>query len=185
MTERQFAYKQLAIFNPEKPFSQESLDNMSVKELRALLRKCNADQKRGELTEQFRDWILINEHKYHNEICAVLKQGNHHVLLVYYGMIFTILKHTGCYFKGKNSNPIEISYSKYCEFFNLDVTLSNNVRKTIAKYDYSRNYLLIAECRAKGEKILIDTAKLRGLESICTLIYHEIKKNIIVKKFWN
>ena len=77
---------------------------MSVKELRALLRKCNADQNRGELTDQFRDWIIVNEQTFHNEIQTEFKQGDYHVSLVYYGMVYTILKHTGCYFMGKNSD---------------------------------------------------------------------------------
>ena len=179
MTERQFACKQLAKFHPEKPFSQESLDNMSVKELRALLRKCNADQNRGELTDQFRDWIIVNEQTFHNEIQTEFKQGDYHVSLVYYGMVYTILKHTGCYFMGKNSDPIEISHSKYCKFLNLDVNLSNNVRKTIANDFYGHNYLLTAECRANKEKILGDTPLLRGLEPICNKIY-----DIVIKEFF-
>ena len=80
---------------------------------------------------------------------------------------------------GKNSDPIEISHSKYCKFLNLDVNLSNNVRKTIANDFYGWNYLLTAECRAQNEEISLDTPLRRGLESISKKIYE-----IVIKEFF-
>ena len=153
---------------------------MSVKELRALLRKCNADQNCGELTDRFRDWIIENEQAYKKEIQTIVKLGDHHVSLVYYSIIYTILKHTGCYFIGKNSDPIEISHSKYCQFLNLDQKLSKNARKTIANDFYGYNYLLSAASRANGERIVGDYPSLRGLESICIIIYHDLIKEFLV-----
>ena len=116
VTEREWWLMQAAKYDPEdKKLAAVSLENMGVKELREYSRKCNAARNRGELNEQFREWITRTEDVYHEKIANIYKVGNHKVQLAYYGMMYTILNYSGCYIMGKNSTPICISRKRYCE----------------------------------------------------------------------
>lgn len=171
---------QVAWNHPEdKKLATNSLENMGVKELHQYLRKCNADRNRGELNEQFSEWILSNEQFYCSKISNIYKVGYHKVQLAYYGMIYTILDYAGCYLIGTSSNPIGITRNRYCKELKLINRLqSNNVRKTIADDFYGHNYVLAIAAREKGEKILIDPILVK-LESVFAEIFHNIKINFI------
>lgn len=168
---------QLAKMYPEdKSLSQDSLENLGVKEMHIRLRQCNAARNYGEFNEQFQEWILDNEQNYSKKISDIYKVGNHKVKLAYYGMVYTIITYTGCYLKGKNSSPIDISRTKYCELLKLNERLSSkNVRKTIKNAFYSHNYYLaIAECKeARGKS---QAPVLTQLEPIFEEIANEIRK---------
>ena len=181
MTEREYLVVQLAKVDPEdKSLSQDSLINMGVKEMRILLRKYNADRNRGELNCQFKEWIIEKEAEYTAKIANIYKVGNHKVQLAYYGMIYTILYHAGCYLKGKNSNPIFISRDRYCEELNLvDRLGSQNVRKTIANSFYGHNYVLVIAARENGEKVRGYDPTLTKLEPIFKELANEVKDRFL------
>ena len=172
---------QAAKYDPEdKKLAAVSLESMGVKELREYSRKCNAARNRGELNEQFREWIIGTEELYHEKIANIYKVGNHKVQLAYYGMIYTILYHAGCYLKGKNSNPIFISRDRYCEELNLvDRLGSQNVRKTIANSFYGHNYVLVIAARENGEKVRGYDPTLTKLEPIFKELANEVKDRFL------
>lgn len=172
---------QLAKINPEeKALSQDSLESMGVKELRNILRQCNAARNYGVFNEQFREWILNNESLYVGRISDILKIGTHKVQLMYYAMIYTILDSTGCYLRGKSSSPIGISRSKYCELLNLENRLkSKNIRKTIANDFYGHNFMLAIESRKAGKEVLNLAPELRALEPVCEDIAYAIDHNFM------
>lgn len=151
MTEREFVVMQLEKKScPEKPLSQGSMENLGVKEMLQLLRRCNADRNRGELNCRFIEWILEKEKFFCEKISNIYKVGNQKVKFTYYGMIYTILKWEGCYVKGKGKLKAlnEISYQKYVgeELLNLENRLeSKNVRKTLASVRYSLNYYFVPD----------------------------------------
>ena len=151
MTEREFVVMQLEKKScPEKPLSQGSMENLGVKEMLQLLRRCNADRNRGELNCRFIEWILEKEFFFCEKISNIYKVGNQKVKFTYYGMIYTILKWEGCYVKGKGKLKAlnEISYQKYVgeELLNLENRLeSKNVRKTLAGVRYSLNYYFVPD----------------------------------------
>lgn len=164
----------------DKSLSQGSLDNMSVTEMRILLRKYNAGRNRAELNCQFKEWIINKEAKFTKKISNFDEVGNHHkVKLVYYGMVFTILENAGCYLKGKSSNPIGITRNRYCIELKLEDRLkSRNVRKAIANGIYSHNYMLAIAERENGEKHP-GYDLLKKLEPIFTEISDELKEKFI------
>ena len=171
---------QAAKYDPEdKKLAAVSLENMGVKELREYSRKCNAARNRGELNEQFREWIIGTEDVYHEKIANIYKVGNHKVQLAYYGMMYTILNYSGCYIMGRNSTPICISRKRYCEELKLNDRLgSNNIRNAIAVGFYSHNYALVIAARKNGEKVLVGNKTLIQLEPIFTELANEVRKII-------
>ena len=172
---------QAAKYDPEdKKLAAVSLENMGVKELREYSRKCNAVRNRGELNEQFREWIIEREEVFNEKIANIYKVGNHKVQLAYYGMMYTILYHAGCYLKGKNSNPIFISCDRYCKELNLvDRLGSQNVRKTIADPFYGHNYVLVIAARENGEKVRGYDPTLTQLEQIYKELANEVKERFL------
>lgn len=179
MTERELLCLQLAKYYPEdESLSQDSLESMGVNELRRKLRKCHAALHLGELNVQFREWIVANEKEYCDKIQDVLKRsGNHKVKLTYYGIIYNILEHMGCYLKGKNGNPIGITRVKYCKLLNLSNRLrSNNVRKAIATAFYNHNYMMAIACRENGELLpQFSIPEIVQMEPIAKQISNEVK----------
>ena len=175
MTERTLLVMQAAKYHPEdKKLAANSLDNMGVKEIREYLRKCNYARNRGELNEQFREWIIGQEKNFTGKIANIYKVGEHKVKLAYYGMVFTILDYAGCYLMGKSSSPIGITHSRYCAELKLEDRLnSGNVRKAIANDFYGHNYVLSIAELANGEERCIDPT-IKRLEPIFTEIAHEI-----------
>lgn len=156
------------------------LENRCVKEYRDYLRKCNAAQNRGEFSEQLQEWILNKEPQYREEISGILKEGNHKVLLAYYGMVYTILEYTGCYLKGKNSSPICITRSKYCSCLKLEERLkSKNVRKAIAGNFYGHKYHITIASRKNGDKVVGVDSKLKDMEPIFEKLANEINANFV------
>ena len=181
MTERKLWKLQVAKYYPEdKKLATNSLENMGVKEIRNYLRQCNAARNRGELNEQFREWILEKEHYYSCKIASIYKVGNHKVKLAYHGMVFTILGHAGCYLKGKNSTPIGITHNRYCTELKLkDRLRSANVRKAIANHFYGHNYVLAIAERENGEKKPTPGPILMQLEPIFSELAHDIKESFL------
>lgn len=171
---------QVARYHPEdKKLATNSLENMGVKEIREYLRQCNAARNRGELNEQFREWILDKEQFFSNKIANIYKVGNHKVQLAYFGMIYTILEYAGCYLKGKSSSPIGITRNRYCSELKLkDRLKSGNVRKAIADDFYGHNYVLAIAERENGEKRRTDPILLQ-LEPIFLEIAYEVKKRFL------
>jgi len=171
---------QVARYHPEdKKLATNSLENMGVKEIREYLRQCNAARNRGELNEQFREWILDKEQFFSNKIANIYKVGNHKVQLAYFGMIYTILEYAGCYLRGKNSSPIGITRNRYCSELKLkDRLKSGNVRKAIADDFYGHNYVLAIAERENGEKRRTDPILLQ-LELIFLEIAYEVKKRFL------
>lgn len=166
--------------NPAHMLAADSLNNMGVKELSKYTRKCNAVRNRGELNEQLREWILETEVVFHKKIANIYKVGRHKVQLAYYGMMYTILYHAGCYLKGKNSNPIFISRDRYCEELNLvDRLGSQNVRKTIANSFYGHNYVLVIAARENGEEVRGYDPTLTQLEQIFKELANEVKERFL------
>ncbi len=156
---------------------QDSLNNMGVKEIRFQLRKCNAARNKGELNEQFSEWIVELEKKFHKKIADILKVGNHKVQLTYYGMIYTILVYAGCYLTGKNSSPIGITRTKYCSLLKLEERLkSNNIRKTIAKNFYAHDYMITIARRKKNQNVPNLGNDLIQLEPIFEDIDNEVRR---------
>jgi hypothetical protein len=179
VTERRLWELQVAKYPEDKKLATNSLENMGVKELRDYLRKCNAARNRGELNEQFREWIFEQEHYFSDKIAKIFKVGNHKVQLAYYGMTYTILEHAGCYIKGKNSTPIGITRNRYCSELKLkDRLKSGNVRKAIANDFYGHNYVLAIAERKNGEKLKTDHIR-KQLEPIFSELAYEIKKKFL------
>lgn len=138
-----------------------------------ILRKYNAGRNRGELNCQFKEWIINNEAVYSAKIADIYKVGYHKVQLAYYGMVFTILKWTGCYHLGKRGLPLIISLDRYCKELNLNKRLkSNNVRKTLANPFYGHNYLIRMASKEKGRVKAIPL--LDSLEPIFKSLYRAI-----------
>jgi len=171
---------QAAKYDPEdKKLAADSLENMGVKELREYSRKCNAARNRGELNEQFREWIIEREEVFNEKIANIYKVGKHKVQLTYYGMMYTILTYSGCYIMGKKSAPICISRKRYCEELKLNDRLgSNNIRNAIAVGFYSHNYVLVIAARKNGENVLVGNKTLIQLEPIFTELANEVEKLI-------
>lgn len=150
---------------------------MGVKEMRILLRKYNADRNRGELNCQFKEWIIEKEEEYTAKIANIYKVGNHKVQLAYYGMVYTILKWSGCYLIGKKNSPIGITHNRYCTELSLtDRLKSKNARKVLADCFYGHNYFLrIASKVDKDNKVTVPFV-LDALEPVFTSLANEIKK---------
>ena len=148
--------------------------------MRILLRKYNADRNRGELNCQFKEWIIEKEAEYTAKIANIYKVGNHKVQLAYYGMVYTILKWTGCYLLGKKSSPIGISHNRYCTELSItDRLKSNNVRKALADCFYGHNYFLRIASKANNEHVASTLPVLDALEPVFTSLADEIKENFL------
>lgn len=177
MSERDLVLQLAKNIPEDKSLSQDSLENMGVKELHNLIRKCNAARNQGELNEQSSEWLVELESRFHKKIADVLKVGNHKVQLSFFSMVYTILNYVGCYVKGKNSNPIGITRVKYCSLLKLkDRLKSNNVRKTIASEFYAHDHMLTIARRMRGEKVNVHPT-LKRLEPIYEEIAYDIKNN--------
>ena len=172
---------QVAKYCPEEgKLATNSLENMGVKELQEYLRKCNAARNRGELNEQFREWILDKEAEYTAKIADIYKVGNHKVQLAYYGMVYTILKWTGCYLCGKKNSPIGITRNRYCTELSItDRLKSNNARKALADCFYGHNYFLRIASKANNERVVSTLPVLDALEAVFTSLADEIKENFL------
>lgn len=146
-----------------------------------LLRKYNADRKRGELNCQFKEWICVQEAVFTAKIADFYKVGKHKQQLAYYGMVYTILKWTGCYLLGKKSSPIGITHNRYCEELCLTDRLeSNNVRKTLAKAFYSDKYFLRIATKENNGSVDRTSPELEALEPVFKELYDEIIKNFLL-----
>ena len=175
MTERRYFEGRLAAYPEDKSLAQESIDNMSAHQLKRMLQTRNAENKKCELDSNTIGWIHETEGKFHEKIYGIYKTGNHKIKLTYYGMVYTILYYRGCYVKGKNGTPIDISHARYCSLLCLDERLgSKNVRKAIANPNsYGHNYeLTIVSNREKKEK------KDLGLLTRLEKIYEELTKEV-------
>lgn len=146
-----------------------------------LLRKYNADRKRGELNCQFKEWICGQEAVFTAKIADIYKVGKHKQQLAYYGMVYTILKWTGCYLLGKKSSPIGITHNRYCEELCLTDRLeSNNVRKALAKAFYSDKYFLRIAAKENNGSVERTSPELEDLEPVFKELYDEIIKNFLL-----
>ena len=181
MSEREFLVLQLAKVYPEdKTLSQGSLTNMGVTEMLVLLRKYNADRKRGELNCQFKEWICGQEAVFTAKIADFYKVGKHKQQLAYYGMVYTILKWTGCYLLGKKSSPIGITHNRYCEELCLtDRLKSNNARKALADNFYGHNYFLSIESKANNERVVGTSPELDALGSVFKELNNDIRQYFV------
>lgn len=181
MTEREFLVLQLANIDPEyRPLSQGSLENMGVREMLVHLRKYNAGRNRGELNFQFKEWIVTNEEVYTAKIADIYTVGKHKQQLAYYGMVYTILKWTGCYLLGKKSSPIGITHNRYCEELCLtDRLKSNNARKALADNFYGHNYFLSIESKANNERVVGTSPELDALESVFKELNNDIRQYFV------
>lgn len=159
--------------NPQK-LATNSIDNMGVKELLIYLRKCNAVRNLGEFNEQVIEWIWEREAYFLPKIANIYKVGNHKVKLTYYGMIFTILKYTGFYLRGKSNVPVSISCTKYQYLLKLNKKISNNARKSIKEQFYKHNYMLCIARRKSGEIFKVLDPTLEKLETV----FEELAKDI-------
>ena len=181
MTELKFEVLQLANVDPEyKPLSQGSLEDMRVKQMLVRLRKYNAGRNRGELNFQFKEWIFCHEAVYTAKIADIYTVGKHKQQLAYYGMIYTILKWTGCYLLGKKSSPIGITHNRYCEELCLtDRLKSNNARKALADNFYGHNYFPIIEAKANNERVVGTSPELDALEPVFEELFYAIRKKFL------
>ena len=172
-----YIWAQLAKYPEENAFSQDSLNNVNEESLLKILRIRNAGRNRGELNDQFQEWILNNEAKYIQKISGIFIVGTHKVKLTYYGMIYTILEWRGCFLRGSRGMPNRISRSKFCSYLNLEVKLkSKNIRKVLADEFYGYNYL-VNDGLAKGIK---DAKTINQLNPIFQELANEVE-NIFLK----